>query len=326
LNTSQSLRLGFAGTPGFAVPALDALARSAHTISAVFTKPDGAAGRGRQLQQSPVKKRALDLGFAVLQPMSFRREESTQMLRALALDALIVVAYGLILPPAALAAPRLGCFNIHASLLPRWRGAAPIQRALLAGDGQTGVSIMRMEEQLDTGPVLAQRAIEIGPLETGGSLHDRLSILGAELIGRTLDALARGAVAEVPQSPTGATYAAKISKAEALLDWTEDAAQLLRRIRAFNPAPIAETRLDGAQVRVWEAELARGTAADFAAAAPPATAAPGSVLRAAPEGIDVACGRGELRILRLQLAGRKPLAAAEFLKAQRLSGARFASS
>jgi methionyl-tRNA formyltransferase len=320
LNTPQSsLRLGFAGTPGFAVPALDALACSAHTLDAVFTKPDAAAGRGQKLHVSPVKKRALELGLAVHQPASFKAPEVSETLRALNLDALIVVAYGLMLPPAALAAPRLGCFNIHASLLPRWRGAAPIQRALLAGDAITGVSIMRMEERLDSGPVLEARAIEIEPLDTAGTLHDRLAILGAELIRRTIDAVARGEACEVPQPQTGITYAEKINKAEALLDWREDAAQVLRRIRAFNPWPIAETRWGETQLRLWEAELL-----PLGSAAP--STEPGTVLAASPDGIDVACGRGALRIIRLQLAGRKPLAAAEFVKAQRLTGARFASS
>ena len=189
------MRLGFAGTPKFSVPALEALAGSEHAVQAVFTKPDRPAGRGRHVQVSPVKQRALELGLAVLEPATFKSPDTLDALRALDLDALVVVAYGLILPPAALAAPRLGCFNIHASLLPRWRGAAPIQRALLAGDAVTGVTIMRMEAGLDTGPMLAVRAVEIEERDTGGSLHDRLAVLGADLLRETLDALARGAVA-----------------------------------------------------------------------------------------------------------------------------------
>jgi methionyl-tRNA formyltransferase len=315
----RSLRLGFAGTPGFAVPALDALARSAHTIHAVFTKEDRVSGRGQHVHSSPVKERALELGLAVHQPTSFRDAEVCAALRALGLDALVVVAYGLLLPPPALVAPRLGCFNIHASLLPRWRGAAPIQRALLAGDTVTGVCIMRMEAELDTGPVLAARAIDIDPGETAGVLQDRLAILGAELIGRTVDALAAGPVGEVPQPQAGVTYAQKISKSEAELDWREDSEQLLRRIRAFNPTPVAQTRWGERQVRIWEAQLTPELASEGARGA-----APGTVLSASSEGIDVACGQGALRIIRLQLAGRKPLAAAEFLKAQRLCGARFA--
>jgi len=307
------LRLGFAGTPEFAVPALDALARSPHTLEAVFTKPDRAAGRGRQLQSSPVKLRARELGLAILQPATFKDPEACEALRGL--DALVVVAYGLILPAPALAAPRLGCFNIHASLLPRWRGAAPIQRALLAGDAITGITIMRMQAQLDAGPILAARAIDIGPRDTAGVLHDRLARLGAELICQTLDALAHGPVAETPQPQAGVTYAGKVSKSEAPIDWRQDAEQVLRQVRAFNPTPVAETRLGALQLRIWEADRL---------AEPPALAAPGTVLHAAERGIDVACGSGAIRITRLQLAGRKPLAAAEFLKAQPLAGARFA--
>jgi methionyl-tRNA formyltransferase len=313
------LRLGFAGTPGFAVPALDALTRSAHTVNAVFTKADGIAGRGRKPAMSEVKARALELKLPVYQPATFRSGEACGMLRDLQLDALIVVAYGLILPPAALGATRLGCFNIHASLLPRWRGAAPIQRAILAGDALTGVTIMRMEERLDTGPVLARGGIVIEPADTAGSLAERLARLGADLMCQTVDALAQGTAVEVPQSDVGVTYAEKVSKAEALLDWGEDAVVLLRRIRAFNPAPVAETRWEGVQLRIWDAE---------APPRPPngVTHEPGTVIAASAEGIEVACGSGALKITRLQLAGRKPMAAAEFLKAQRLCGARFKNS
>jgi methionyl-tRNA formyltransferase len=316
------LRLGFAGTPGFAVSALDALARSAHTLQAVFTQPDRPAGRGRTLHPSPVKKRALELGIQVHQPASFKLPEACEMLRALRLDALIVVAYGLILPPPALAAPKLGCFNIHASLLPRWRGAAPIQRAILAGDATTGITIMHMDAGLDTGPLLAAREIYITPLDTAGSLGDRLAILGGELICETLDALEEGRAVEVPQPQTGITYAEKICKLEARVDWQEDALGVVRKIRAFNPAPVAETRLDGVQLRIWEAEALQRDAS-----APPPHTAPGTVRRATSLGIDVACREGEVRILRLQLAGRKPMAAREFVKARRdLEGARFESS
>jgi methionyl-tRNA formyltransferase len=318
LGTQQrALRLGFAGTPRFAVPALDALVRSRHSVLAVFTKADGTAGRGRKPQMSEVKLRALELGLPIHQPVTFKGEAAHRALQDLELDALIVVAYGLILPPAVLDATRLGCFNIHASLLPRWRGAAPIQRAILAGDRVAGVAIMRMEERLDTGPVLASRAVDIGPADTAGSLAERLSRVGAELMRQTADELALGTAVEVPQPEAGISYAAKISKAEALLDWRENAVLLARRIRAFNPAPVAETRWEGTQLRIWDAELCTRSESD---AAP---AAPGSVLAASAEGITVACGEGALRITRLQLAGRKPMAAGEFIKAQRLSGARF---
>lgn len=307
------MRLGFAGTPEFAVAALDALARSRHSLAAVFTKPDRPAGRGQGLQLSPVKQRAIQLGIPVHQPASFRTPESVQLLRELNLDALVVVAYGLILPPDALAVPGLGCFNIHASLLPRWRGAAPIHRALLAGDSITGITIMRMDAGLDTGPTLAVRCTEIAPEDTAGTLHDRLAALGGELIVEAMSALTTARSHEEPQPASGVTYAEKIRKSEALIDWNDDAAVVLRRVRAFNPWPVAETKLDGIQLRVWDAELA----------APAIGSAPGSVLDASDLGVDVACGQGVLRILRLQLAGRKPLTAREFIKAQRLNGARF---
>jgi len=326
----RALKLGFAGTPQFAVPALDALSRSRHRVVSVFTQPDRPAGRGRVLQASAVKRLAVERGIPVHQPASFKTQDAAAMLRDLELDALVVVAYGLILPAAVLVLPRLGCFNIHASLLPRWRGAAPIQRAILAGDAVTGVTIMRMEPSLDTGPVLAMREVPIGAHDTAASLHDRLARTGAELIVEALDALASGHVRERPQAAAGVTYAEKISKAEAVIDWDAPAPDILRRVRAFNPWPVAETRLAGAQLRIWEAQLAparpgaAGPGAGTGAGAGRGPAlAPGSVLGASDEGIDVLCGRGVLRLLRVQLAGRKSLTAAEFVKAQRLGGARF---
>jgi methionyl-tRNA formyltransferase len=315
------LRLGFAGTPEFAVPALDALAET-QRICAVFTQPDRPAGRGQPLHASPVKTLATRRGLRVCQPVSFKSQEALQVLRSLELDALVVVAYGLILPPAALQCPKLGCINIHASLLPRWRGAAPIQRAVLAGDAKTGITIMRMDAGLDTGPMLAAREIDIGADDTAKILHDRLARLGAELIGETLNALEEDRVREVPQPSEGVTYAPKINKAEALIDWQEDAVLISRRVRAFNPWPIAETRLNGAQLRIWNAEILDAPMTQHCE--PGGGPLPGSVLAATHAGIDVACGRGVLRILRLQLAGRKPLFAQEFIKGQRLDGARFA--
>jgi methionyl-tRNA formyltransferase len=317
------LRLGFAGTPQFAIPALEALVRSRHRVVAVFTQPDRPAGRGQTMHLSAVKQHAILHGLAVHQPASFKLADADAILRGLDLDVLVVVAYGLILPSSALAVPRLGCFNIHASLLPRWRGAAPIQRALLAGDGTTGVTIMRMEAGLDSGPTLAAREVGIAERERAGTLHDRLADLGGELIVEVLEAVAHGGARERPQPQSGITYAQKINKAEALIDWGEDAPGILRRVRAFNPWPIAETRLDGAQLRIWDAELAAAEAP--VATVPPASAPPGTVVAVSSAGIDVACGHGVLRILRLQLAGRKPLAAQEFIKAQRLAGLRFSS-
>ena len=315
------LRLGFAGTPEFAVPALDALAE-AQRICAVFTQPDRPAGRGQPLRASPVKALATLRGLRVYQPVSFKSQEALEALRGLELDALVVVAYGLILPPAALQCPKLGCINIHASLLPRWRGAAPIQRALLAGDAKTGITIMRMDAGLDTGPMLATREIAVGADDTTKTLQDRLARLGAVLVGETLNALRRGGVREVPQPSEGVTYAPKINKAEALIDWRQDAVLISRRVRAFNPWPIAETRLNGAQLRIWDAEML--DIPETQHREPGCGASPGSVLAATHAGIDVACGRGVLRILRLQLAGRKPLSAQEFIKGQPLDGSRFA--
>ncbi|HEX9138228.1 MAG TPA: methionyl-tRNA formyltransferase [Steroidobacteraceae bacterium] len=313
MSADSSLKLGFAGTPDFAVPALTRLAAS-QRICAVFTQPDRPAGRGQALHLSAVKRRALELGLPVHQPVSFRSPEVQELLRGADLDALIVVAYGQILPAAVLTVPRLGCINIHASLLPRWRGAAPIQRALLAGDSSTGVTIMRMEAGLDTGPVLAARSMNIGARDTAKTLHDALALVGAELLAETLDALRAGRILEVAQPAAGVTYAEKISKSEAVIDWNQDAASIWRQVRAFNPWPIAETCLHGEQLRIWDALLLD--------TAP--RSAPGTVLCASPDGIDVACGQGALRVLRLQLAGRKPLAAREFLQGQRLVGARFA--
>lgn len=297
----------------------------------MFTQPDRPAGRGQSLHASPVKILAAERGLCVHQPASFKSPEALELLRGLALDVLVVVAYGLILPPAALQCPRLGCINIHASLLPRWRGAAPIQRALLAGDAKTGVTIMRMEAALDTGPTLSSREIDIGARDTAKTLLDRLAGLGASLIVEVLKELSRGSVREVPQPSDGVTYAQKIDKAEALIDWRQDAMQIWRSVRAFNPWPVAETRLDGAQLRIWDAEVREtevrdADARDAQAFGAAAQAPPGTVLAAAHDGIDVACGRGVLRILRLQLAGRKALNPREFLTGQRLDGARFAQA
>jgi methionyl-tRNA formyltransferase len=314
LNTSPELRLGVAGTPEFAVPALQRLAE-VRTVAAVFTQPDRPAGRGLNSQQSPVKRRALELGIAVHQPPTLKSEQAIRLLETLDLDVLIVVAYGLILPPAILKIPRLGCINIHASLLPRWRGAAPIQRALLAGDTCTGVTIMRMEAGLDTGPMLAQRSTPIADSDTGKSLHDRLANLGASLMVETLPSIESGSAQEVSQPDAGVTYAQKIGKEEARIDWSRDARSIWHQVRAFNPWPVAETRFDGQQLRIWEAELAQP---DGSAGLPP-----GSVLDSGATGVEVVCGKGILRITRLQLAGRKPLPPVEFLSGQRLDGARF---
>jgi len=316
---SRSLRLAFAGTPAFAIPALDALASAGFAIAGVFTQADRPAGRGQSLQPGPVKRRALELGIPVLQPVSFKTAEAQQSLQALDVDALVVVAYGLILPPAVLGIPRLGCFNIHASLLPRWRGAAPIQRAILAGDAATGVTIMRMEPGLDTGPMLAARAVPILAEDTAGTLHDRLSVLGGDLMVSVLADLSAGPLPERTQPTDGVSYAAKLEKAEGRIDWREDAASLDRKVRGFNPWPIAETRFRGQQLRIHEAAPATSTAVARDGAPVP----PGTVLGLDADGIAVACGQGVLSVKRLQLPGRKTVDARQFANAQPLAGAQF---
>lgn len=305
------LSIVFAGTPDFAVPALEAIAGSRHRVLAVYTQPDRPAGRGLRLSASPVKRLAVQLGLPVLQPTTLRDPEAAGTLAALRPDVLVVVAYGLILPQAILDVPRLGCLNIHASLLPRWRGAAPIQRAILAGDAETGVTIMGMEAGLDTGPMLLREAEPIGPEESAGRLHDRLALQGARLIVAALDQLERGDARFTPQPVEGVTYAAKLDKSEAILDWALPAPDLARRVRAFDPWPVAETTLDGRQLRVWAARPFEAAAAD---------APPGTVLRAGEAGIEVACGQGLLNLDRVQLAGGKPLPAGEFVRGRSLIG------
>ena len=244
------LKIVFAGTPDFSVPALDALLTSGHDVIAVYTQPDRPAGRGRKLTASPVKARALEHGIPVHQPLSLKRPEEQERLAALAPDVMVVVAYGLLLPPAVLAIPRLGCVNIHASLLPRWRGAAPIQRAILAGDAETGVTLMQMEKGLDTGPMLATVRCPIGPDDTAETLHDRLAALGAGALVPTLERLDRGEITAEPQDDTQACYAAKLDKAEAVLDWRRPAVELERQVRAFNPWPVAQTGFQERVLRV----------------------------------------------------------------------------
>jgi methionyl-tRNA formyltransferase len=301
------LRIVFAGTPDFAVPSLRAAAQRGEVV-AVYTQPDRPAGRGRELQASPVKLEALRRGIPVLQPESLKPEISRDALRALQPDLMVVVAYGLLLPQRILEIPKFGCWNVHASLLPRWRGAAPIQRAIEAGDRETGVCLMQMEKGLDTGPVLLRQSIAIAESETGGQLHDRLSELGAQVLADGLGLL-RAGIRPVPQPQPeeGVTYAQKLDKAEARLDWTRPANVLARKVRAFNPWPMAEAELSGERVRIHGA-IAVPLAHDVA---------PGKVLAAGRDGIDVACGDGALRIRVLQRAGGKAITAADYLNARR---------
>jgi methionyl-tRNA formyltransferase len=307
------LRVVFAGTPEFSVPALDALHAAGHRIVAVYTQPDRPAGRGRAVAPSPVRRRAAELGLVVEQPVSLKALEARQRLAGHAPDVMVVVAYGLILPQAVLDVPRLGCINIHASLLPRWRGAAPIQRAILAGDERTGISIMLMDAGLDTGPELLRRELPIGPRETAGELHDRLAQAGAAAVVEALDGYAAGRLAPCPQSTQGVTYAAKLRKDEARIDWTQSATAIDHQVRAFVPWPVAETLWHGEQVRIWSAQ----PAAEHTAAAP------GTVLADTPGRIVVACGTGALELLSLQFPGRKPLPAREVLNARDLTETRF---
>ena len=306
----QSLAVAFAGTPDFAMPALDAIAASRHRLVVIYTQPDRPAGRGRRLTASPVKERGLALGLPIQQPETLRDTAAPGVLAAFAPAVMVVVAYGLLLPPAILELPRLGCLNIHASLLPRWRGAAPVARAIMAGDAVTGVCIMRLEAGLDTGPVMLRHEVPVGPRETAGELQARLAAEGARLIVPALDALAAGTAAFEPQDLRHATYAHKLEKSEARLDWREPAALLDRRIRALNPWPVAETTLDGAQLRIFEAGVVAAQSGSV----------PGTILQAGADGIVVMTGEQALAIRRLQLPGRRAVPAADFANARRLVG------
>jgi methionyl-tRNA formyltransferase len=302
------MNLIFAGTPQFAVPALEALLHAGHRIRAVYTQPDRPAGRGRKLAASPVKQCAQSHGIEIRQPEKISGEKT--ILHADTPDAMIVIAYGLLLPPPILAIPRHGCINVHASLLPRWRGAAPIPRALEAGDTETGVSIMQMEAGLDTGPVLAEARTTIHATDTAQTLHDRLAQLGAETLVATLERLVRGAVTPQPQDNAGASYAKKLRKEESLLDWAQPAMVLHRKIRALNPWPVASTVWRGKTLRLWEVgplEVRSGPGA------------PGTIIQADTTGIRVQTGDGVLTVTRLQAEGGKILAAGDFLNGHKLA-------
>jgi methionyl-tRNA formyltransferase len=303
------MRLIFAGTPDFSVPVLQALLDSDHLLVAVYTQPDRPAGRGRKLIPGPIKQLAARHGIPVFQPVRLGDPQVLEQIAALNPDLMVVVAYGLILPQAALDIPRRGCVNLHASLLPRWRGAAPIQRAILAGDRETGVCLMQMEAGLDSGPVLAEVRTEIRASENAGSLHDRLSQLAADLLSTNLDALERGTLTPRQQDPQRVSYATKLEKDEAMLDWRQAAVQLERQVRAFNPWPVAQTRYHGEVLRVWEAHAIEGT-----------DSVPGAVVYAGKQGIDVACGSGRLRLLQIQLPGGKRMKSQDFINSRQVEG------
>ena len=306
------MRIIFAGTPQFARVALAALHAAGHAIAAVLTQPDRPAGRGMKCLPSAVKLEALQLGVPLLQPATLKTADIQETLRALDADVMVVAAYGLILPQAVLDIPHSGCLNIHASLLPRWRGAAPIQRALLAGDAQTGITIMQMDAGLDTGAMLRRDAIPIAPDDTSASLHDKLAYLGGQAIVAVLAQLGKQPLTPVPQAEAAATYAAKITKAEAALDFSRPAVDLACAVRAYNPAPGAVTSLHGAPLKIWMAH-----ASDH-------SGTPGSVLAADAAGILVACGSGALRLTEVQPAGGKRQSAAQFLAGHPIApGAQF---
>jgi len=304
------MRILFAGTPDFSVPSLQALLDSLHDVVAVYTQPDRPAGRGRKMLASPVKQLAMQHDIPVFQPDSLKTAATQQQLADWQPDLLVVVAYGLLLPPAVLAIPRLGCVNVHASLLPRWRGAAPIQRAILAGDTRTGVCLMQMDAGLDTGPVLACSSCDITTDDTGSRLHDKLALLGARLLAQNLVALENADLNLCPQDGALASYAGKLQKSEARIDWKGSAADIANKVRAFNSWPVAETRYDGRQLRIWEA-YPLSTASN---------ALPGTVLSASRAGIEVACGAGRLCIRKVQLPGARAIAAGDFINAHALQG------
>ncbi len=303
----MSLRIIFAGTPDFAVPSLEALLNSEHEVIAVYTQPDRPAGRGRVTTPSIVKQLAGKFGKTVFQPASLRSHSEYDRMVKLKPDVFVVVAYGLIIPREILTIPRFGCINVHASLLPRWRGASPIQHSILSGDKKTGVTIMQMEEGLDTGAILAQWECEILPEDTTGTLHDRLAESGAQLLVQTINNLEAVQAKAVKQEDAKATYAPKIQKKDAKIDWKLPSVELARRIRAFNPFPIAYTHFHNEPLRIWQAESLDENH----------TQKPGHLIRVNKDSIDVASGRGVLRLLQVQLPGKRVQAASDFINAHR---------
>ncbi len=305
-------RVIFAGTPDFALASLSALVDSGVRPVAVLTQPDRPAGRGRKLSPSPVKRYAIDQDLHVMQPATLKDPEVVQALAALEADVMVVAAYGLLLPQAVLDLPRHGCLNVHASLLPRWRGAAPIQAAILAGDAETGICLMQMEAGLDTGPVYASASLPIGPEATAGEVQDQLAALGGRLLAEQLSGILAGNVAAEAQDDALSTYAPQIRPTDAAIDWSRPADELHRLVRAYNPVPGARFEFNGETIKCWRATIGGGT--DKPA---------GKVLAAGADGIEVACGEGSLRLTELQRPGRKSVTAAEFANQLDLTDRRF---
>ena len=304
------MKIIFAGTPEFSVKALDALLHTNHDIIAVYTQPDRPFGRGRKLRPSPVKQMALQNEIQVIQPVTLKDTEVQQQLHALQADVMVVVAYGLILPTEILEAPHFGCLNIHASLLPHWRGAAPIQRAILAGDQKSGVTIMQMNAGLDTGDMLLKHECEIHADDTTATLHDRLADMGGRAIVEVIEQLEQRQLRPIRQNDDQACYADKLSKSEAEIDWSKSAVELDRQVRAFNPWPVAQTLWGDKVLRVWMSSLSDSKS----------DAVPGRVIAASKQGIDVACGGGVLRLEQVQLPGGKPMPAHAFINAHDING------
>lgn len=302
----KPLNIIFAGTPDFAARHLQALINSHHNVIAVYTQPDRPAGRGKKLTASPVKELALAHNIPVYQPGSLRKEPAQQQLAALDADIMVVVAYGLILPKVVLDTPRLGCINVHGSILPRWRGAAPIQRALWAGDKETGVTIMQMDIGLDTGDMLLKTYLPIEDDDTSASLYEKLAQQGPDALLQALEGLANGTLAAEKQDEALANYAEKLSKEEARLDWTKSATQLWQEVRAFNPWPVSYFEHQGNTIKVWQTQVSTTSS----------NATPGTIISASKKGIEVATGDGVLTLLSMQLPGKKPLSVADILNAR----------
>lgn len=306
------MKIIFAGTPEFAAVTLQSLLASEHELVAVYTQPDRPAGRGRKLTASPVKALAMANDIPVYQPLSLKEVAAQQELAALQADVMVVVAYGLILPETVLQAPRYGCLNIHASILPRWRGAAPIQRAILAGDAQSGVTIMQMDAGLDTGDMLRIEYCDIAADDTGSSLHDKLAKIGASALLKTLADMQSDSLQAQPQDDSLAVYAHKLDKQEARIDWQQDAAAIVRKIQAFNSWPVAYTDYQGKSLRLWRACLIDALQTD--------TVEPGTVIAESAEGIDIRAKKGVVRILELQMPGKKRIMVKDFINGQSLAG------